>query len=173
MASLPPEDLLPVLVADLADDEAKEILDAAAFTGSQVSVPLDTAPVNASQHVLEVHLPGTAEPLFYLALPLGPPTEDGFPMRIQQMPDAKLLGARSDAPPPHAVVRSRRATTSMTLSASHTADLSHVGPLPTGPEATATAPGRASCAPVLAAGPDGPNSAPLRADRVQPSQAAT
>ena len=134
MTSLPPEDLLPVLVADLADDEAKEILDAAAFTGSQVYVPLDTAPVNASQHVLEVHLPGTAEPLFYLALPLGPPTEDGFPMRIQQMPDAKPLGARSDAPPPHAVVRSRRATTSMTLSASHTADLSHVGPLPTGPE---------------------------------------
>jgi serine/threonine-protein kinase len=134
MASLPPEDLLPVLVADLADDEAQEILEAAAFTGSQVYVPLDTAPVNASQHVLEVHLPGMAEPLFYLALPLGPPTEDGFPMRIQQMPDAKPFGARSDAPPPNAVVRSRRATTSMALSASHTADLSHVGLLPTGPE---------------------------------------
>ena len=56
MASLPLEDLLPVLVADLADDEAKEVLDAAAFTGSQVYVPLDTAPLNASQHVLEVHL---------------------------------------------------------------------------------------------------------------------
>jgi serine/threonine protein kinase len=135
MASLPPEDLLPVLVADLADDEAKEVLDAAAFTGSQVYVPLDTAPVNASQHVLEVHLPSMAEPLYYLALPLGPPTEDGFPMRIQPMPDARPSSSASMSPPSlNGVVRSRRATTSMTLSASHTADLSHVGPLPTGPD---------------------------------------
>jgi serine/threonine-protein kinase len=133
MASLPPEDLLPVLVADLADDEAKEVLDAAAFTGSQVYVPLDTAPVNASQHVLEVHLPTMAEPLFYLALPQGPPTEHGFPMRIQQMPDARPAGGRSEAPPSNGVVRSRRATTSMTLSASHTADLSRASPLPQEP----------------------------------------
>ena len=135
MASLTLEDLLPVLVADLADDEAKEVLDAAAFTGSQVYVPLDTAPVNASQHVLEVHLPSMAEPLYYLALPLGPPTEDGFPMRIQAMPDARPSSSASMAPPSlNGVVRSRRATTSMTLSASHTADLSHVGPLPMGPD---------------------------------------
>ena len=136
MTSLPPEDLLPVLVADLADDEAHDILEAAAFTGSQVFVPLDTAPVNASQHVLEVHLPSMAEPIFYLALPLGPPTEDGFPMRISPMPDAAPRATPSEAPPPGSVVRSRRATTSMTLSASHTADLSHVGPLPTGPDDT-------------------------------------
>lgn len=135
MASLPPEDLLPVLVADLADDEAHEVLEAAAFTGSQVYVPLDAAPVNASQHVLEVHLPSMAEPIFYLALPLGPPTEDGFPMRIQPMPDALPSSSMSAAPPaPSGVVRSRRATTSMTLSASHTADLSQVGPLPTEPQ---------------------------------------
>ena len=133
MASLPPEDLLPVLVADLADDEAKEVLDAAAFTGSQVYLPLDAAPVNASQHVLEVHLPGMAEPLFYLALPLGPPTKDGFPMRIQPMPDARPPVTRSEAPPPNAVVRGRRATTGMTLSASHTADLSRASPLPADP----------------------------------------
>ncbi|HSO35745.1 MAG TPA: serine/threonine-protein kinase, partial [Labilithrix sp.] len=134
MSSLPPEDLLPVLVADLADDEAHEILEAAAFTGSQVYVPLDVAPVNATQHVLEVHLPSMAEPLFYLALPLGPPTEDGFPMRISAMPDAEPRTSTSDFPPSGAVVRSRRATTSMTLSASHAADLSQVGPLPTGPD---------------------------------------
>ena len=133
MPSLPPEDLLPVLVADLADDEAHEILEAAAFTGSQIFVPLDTAPVNASQHVLEVHLPSMAEPLFYLAQPLGPPTEGGFPMRISPMPDA-LPSAGAGHMPASAVVRSRRAATSMALSASHTADLSHVGRLPTGPD---------------------------------------
>ena len=131
MASLPPEDLLPVLVADLADDDAHDILEAAAFTGSQVYVPLDAAPVNASQHVLEVHIPGMAEPLYYLALPLGPPTADGFPMRIHPMPDAQPAASRNDRAATGAVIRSRRATTSMTLTASHTADLSHVGPLPT------------------------------------------
>jgi serine/threonine protein kinase len=135
MTSLPPEDLLPVLVADLADDEAHEVLEAAAFTGSQVYVPLDTAPVNASMHVLEVHLPTMAEPLFYLAQPLGPPTEDGFPMRISPMPDAKPSGTPSIAPPgANGVVRSRRATTNMTLSASHTADLSRASPLPSAPD---------------------------------------
>ncbi|MDB4934606.1 MAG: serine/threonine protein kinase, partial [Labilithrix sp.] len=135
MPSLPPEDLLPVLVADLADDEAHEILEAAAFAGSQVYLPLDAAPVNASQHVLEVHFPSMAEPIFYLALPLGPPTGDGFPMRIMPMPDAKPMATPSMAPPgANGVVRSRRATTSMTLSASHTADLSQAGPLPTGPD---------------------------------------
>src|SRR4051812_45037502 len=109
MQSMPPEDLLPVLVADLADDEAQEVLEAAAFTGSQVYVPLDNAPVNASQHVLEVHIPGMAEPLFYLAQPLGPPTDDGFPMRISPMPDALPSGtsstsSRSEAPPAEGAV---------------------------------------------------------------------
>ncbi|MDB4944631.1 MAG: serine/threonine protein kinase [Labilithrix sp.] len=130
---MPPEDLLPVLVADLADDEAHEILEAAAFAGSRIVVPLDTAPVNASQHVLEVHLPTMAEPLYYLAWPLGPPTEEGFPLRISPMPDA-APSATAAAAPASAVMRSRRATTSVALSASHTADLSHVGPLPTGPD---------------------------------------
>ena len=134
MSSLPPEDLLPVLVADLADDEAHEILEAAAFTGSPIYVPLDVAPVNATQHVLEVHLPTMAEPIFYLALPLGPPTEDGFPMRISPIDAQPPRGGASDHPPSGSVVRSRRATTSMTLSASHAADLSQVGPLPTGPD---------------------------------------
>jgi serine/threonine-protein kinase len=133
MASSYTEDLTPILVADLADDEAQEVLDAAVFTGSQVYVPLDSAPVNASQHVLEVHLPTMAEPLYYLALPLGPPTEDGFPMRLSALPDAKTTSAasgRSDAPPAGGanVIRGRRSTTGMTLTASHTADLAPPAP---------------------------------------------
>ena len=126
--------MLPVLVADLADDAAHEILEAAAFTGSQIFVPLDSAPVNASQHVLEVHLPTMAEPIYYMAMPLGPPTEDGFPMRLAPMDDTPPRTAKHDQPASGVVVKSRRATTSLTLSASHTADLSHVGPLPTGPD---------------------------------------
>ena len=127
MSSLPPDALLPVLVADLADDDAREVLDAAAFTGGRVWVPLESAPVSSAQHVLEVHTPGFEEPLYYIAEPLGPPTDHGFPLRISPMPDAP------EAKATHATrdfVVSRTAT-QLNLSASHTKDLSHVGPLPT------------------------------------------
>jgi serine/threonine protein kinase len=128
MDDLSPDDLLPVLVADLADDEAREVLDAAAFGGGRVWVPLETAPVNAAAHVLEVHTP-SAEPFHYIAHPLGPPTDDGFPLRLQPMPNA----VGRTAPPRTArdFVRGRRSQTSMALSESHTKDLSYVGPLPT------------------------------------------
>ncbi len=132
MPSLPPEELIPILVADLADDEAQEVLEAAVFTGTQVCVPLESAPVSASEHVLEVHVPSMAEPLYFLALPLGPPTVDGFPMRLRAMPDSPPSG-RTDAGSIGGVIRGRRATTGMTLSASHTADLERATPLPSEP----------------------------------------
>jgi serine/threonine protein kinase len=132
MQTLPPDDLLPVLVADLADDEARDVLDAAAFTGGRVWVPLESAPVSASAHVLEVHTPGL-EPFFYIALPLGPPTDDGFPLRLRPMPNAEQQPRHKVSPTAASrdVVRGRRSQTSMALSESHTKDLSYVGPLPT------------------------------------------
>ena len=121
---------MPVLVADLADDESRDVLDAAAFSGGRVCVPLEDAPVSAVQHVLEVYIPSRREPLCYLAEPLGPPTTDGFPLRIKPMPNAPPA-----EPPPASdrpgVVRGRRASRiGGQLTASHTKDLSHVGPLP-------------------------------------------
>lgn len=130
MKTIPPDDLLPVLVADLADDEARDVLDAAAFAGGRVWVPLETAPVSAAEHVLEVHTPGIAEPALYIAQPLGPPTADGFPLRIHPIPDAPAHPHKSSAGQPD-VLRGRRSQSSMNLSESHTKDLSHVGPLPT------------------------------------------
>ncbi len=132
MLSLPPEELLPVLVADLADDEARDVLDAAAFTGGRVWVPLETAPVSAAEHILEVHTPNS-EPFFYIAQPLGPPTQDGFPLRLRPMPDAQPAARPVAATRTRDgnVLKGRRSQTSMSLSESHTKDLSHVGPLPT------------------------------------------
>jgi serine/threonine-protein kinase len=111
-----------VLVAELADDESRDILEAAAFAGSRVFIPLETAPVSAAQHVLEVHLPSATEPLLFLAEPLGPPNEDGFPLRIKPMPDAE--------PPrkltPHVeggVVRTRTTTSVKAITESHSNDL--------------------------------------------------
>jgi serine/threonine-protein kinase len=129
METLPPEDLMPVIVADLADDEDRNVLDAAASTGGRVWVPLETAPVSAAQHILEVHTPGHAEPGFYIAEPLGPPNDDGFPLRIRPMTGAKK--ARPEAPAAAEVVRGRRVQSSMNLSESHTRDLSYSGPMPT------------------------------------------
>jgi serine/threonine-protein kinase len=121
-----------VLVADLADDEARDVLDAAAFTGSRVWVPLETAPVSASEHILEVHTPHS-EPFFYFAQPLGPPTEDGFPLRLRPMTDDQPIVQPTLAARAHDgnVVRGKRSQSSMSLSESHTKDLSFVGPLPT------------------------------------------
>jgi serine/threonine-protein kinase len=122
MASLPHEELLPVLVADLADESSKEILDAAAFAGRRVYVPLGSAPVSASLHVLEVTFPTRSEPLLYLAEPLGPPTAEGFPLRIRTMPHA-TPATPSDAPVADHVLRARRPSVPMMLSESHAKDL--------------------------------------------------
>jgi serine/threonine-protein kinase len=122
-------DLLPVLVADLDDREARDILDAAAATGGRVWVPLEAAPVNAAAHVLEVHVP-SAEPFFYLAQPMGPPDSAGFPLRIKPMPDGTAPAAPRTAPA-RDFVQGRRSQASLSLSESHTKDLSYTGPLPT------------------------------------------
>ncbi len=129
MASLPPEDLLPVLVADLADEDARDVLDAAAFTGGRIYLPLETAPVSAADHVLEVHVPGTAEPITYLATPLGPPTADGFPLRIKSTHKPSATRARALTPPSREVMKSRKPSIAReTLTASHTADLASIPP---------------------------------------------
>jgi eukaryotic-like serine/threonine-protein kinase len=81
VATKPP--LLPVLVADLDADEARELLLGVALAGGKVSVPLLAAPVDATTHVLEVHTPGAREPLVFLADPVGAPTAAGFPLRLR------------------------------------------------------------------------------------------
>jgi serine/threonine protein kinase len=100
--SLPPEDVMPVLVADLADDESRDVLEAAAAKRGRVCVPLEDAPVSMTLHVLEVHVPSSKEPFYFLAEPAGPPTADGFLLRIQPMPDAKAAAATPSDPKPAA-----------------------------------------------------------------------
>src|SRR5690606_36876070 len=125
MASLPPEDVLPILVADLADADARDVLDAAAFTGGRVFVPLETAPVSAAEHVLEVTVPGLTSPLSYLATPLGPPSREGFPLRIAPLDARPMTRPSPKAPPPlarEAALRSKKPSVRVeNLSAAHTA----------------------------------------------------
>lgn len=75
-------DLLPVLVADLVEESARDFLEEVARENEEAWVPLVSAPVDTSRHLLEVYTPTSTEPLRLIAEPTGPPTEHGFPLRL-------------------------------------------------------------------------------------------
>ncbi len=118
-----PDALLPVLVAELADDESRRLIEELARAGRVCIVPVIDPPVDASMHVLEVSSPGHAAPLVVLAEPAGAPTPRGFPLRLHPFGSSP---AKSVAPPPKAdalpAVRSTR-TRPATLTPRHTQDL--------------------------------------------------
>ena len=74
--------LWPVLVADLADDAARDFLTGIALQRGRVFVPLLTPPANKLGHKLEVYTPGHSTPLVFHAEPLGAPAATGFPLRL-------------------------------------------------------------------------------------------
>ncbi len=74
---------LPLLVADLADEESRDFLEGVALAEQVAFVPLLVAPADRSTHALEVYSPASREPLRLLADPVGPPTKDGFPLRLR------------------------------------------------------------------------------------------
>ncbi len=116
--------LLPVLVAELADDEARRKVEELAAIRGTALVPLIDAPVDASLHVLEVTTPGHREPLLVLCEPLGGPEDRGFPLRLH--PYGSPPVQRSIAPPPgSSSLPSLRATRTrpVTLTRHHTRDL--------------------------------------------------
>jgi serine/threonine protein kinase len=126
--SIPPDELFPILVADLADEDSRGLLDAVAFAGGDAYVPLVDAPIDGSTHVLEVHTPG-AEPLLLLAVPLGPPTDAGFLLRLAHMdptgdrppsPERKSSG--------HPVALRPRTTGHHLITAGHAASLGSTPP---------------------------------------------
>jgi serine/threonine protein kinase len=125
-----------VLVADLADAEARDFLMGLALAGGKAYLPLMTAPATTSTHVLEVYTPGGSEPLVLFAEPLGGPTRVGFPLQLRvydpteaiPMPRAasKRISSRRQQPEtPHPSSELRaRVPTSVTLTERHTRDLS-------------------------------------------------
>jgi eukaryotic-like serine/threonine-protein kinase len=90
-------DLLPVLVADLNEDSARDFLEEVARENEEAWVPLVAAPMDGSKHLLEIYTPRSPEPLRLLAHPTGPPTEHGFPLRLSlpEGADADALSVRS------------------------------------------------------------------------------
>ena len=74
--------LLPVLVADLLEESARDFLESVARQNEEAWVPLIAAPVDTSRHLLEVYTPTSSDPLRLIAEPTGPPSEHGFPLRL-------------------------------------------------------------------------------------------
>jgi hypothetical protein len=121
--------LLPVLVAELADEGARKLVQALAEAREVAFVPLIDAPVDASLHVLEVTTPGQPAPLLVLAEPQGGPTEKGFPLRLHPYdspPERTSLRAPAPDPTESApAIPNLRATRTRpaTLTKHHTRDL--------------------------------------------------
>ncbi len=74
-------DELPVLVASVGFDQARE-LEEASRVGRHVWVDLKWPPGEPGPHLLEVYIPSQREPLRLLAEPLGSRSEKGFALRI-------------------------------------------------------------------------------------------
>jgi len=77
--------LLPVLVARVLDASDVDLLRQIADAREAVIVPLDAAPVDGGEHMLEVfHAgPGGDAAALFLAEPEGAPTAQGFPLRLR------------------------------------------------------------------------------------------
>jgi serine/threonine protein kinase len=87
-------DLLPVLVADLVEESARDFLEEVARENEEAWVPLVSAPLDQSRHMLEVYTPTSTEPLRLIAELTGPPTEHGFPLRLSLLSDDEAEAMR-------------------------------------------------------------------------------
>lgn len=112
---------LPILVADLADEGARDFLQGVALAGEVAVVPLLVPPVDRSTHLLEVYSPESAEPVRLLADPVGPPTPEGFPLRLRLVQTESAAAIRVEPKRP-TTLRARHET-SHELTERHTADL--------------------------------------------------
>lgn len=121
-----------MLVADLAEDSARDFLEGVALAGQTALVPLLAPPVDRGEHLLEVYSPGAQEPLRLLADPVGPPTREGFPLRLR-FPGPRSAVQRVPQSAPS--IRARHQT-NHELSERHTNDLEGVEPPPFDQEST-------------------------------------
>jgi eukaryotic-like serine/threonine-protein kinase len=102
--------LLPVITTRRPDRRDRGYLAWVAVAGEIAHLPLETAPIDASTHVLEIYVDGFDEPLVVLAEPAGAPDDQGFPLKLSPLDDAhadalrhELFGAAAagnEAPPP-------------------------------------------------------------------------
>lgn len=73
---------MPILVADLLEESARDFLLAVARANGTAWVPLVAAPMDTSRHLLEVYTVTSTLPIRLHADPVGPPSDQGFPLKL-------------------------------------------------------------------------------------------
>ena len=119
-----------MLFADLADEASRDFLQGVALAGGVTEVPLLAAPMDRTTHVLEVYSPDSSEPLRLLADPVGPPTSEGFPLRLRSTEEESKpqLKAEKKSDRDRPATMKARHVTSHDLTDRHTADLEGAAP---------------------------------------------
>jgi serine/threonine-protein kinase len=87
-------ELLPVLVANLADEGARDFLQGVALAGGTAHLPLVEPPAERTPHVLEVSTPRSREPLVLIAEPLGPASGGLYPLRLRMVSRKRSVETR-------------------------------------------------------------------------------
>jgi serine/threonine-protein kinase len=123
-------DLLPILTSDLVDDEALDFLMGVALAGGTARIPLIAPPIDATDHLLEVYSPGSPDPLLLIALPVGLPDDQGFPLKLRPAQQSAVRVKRAAGPPSTADLRAKRHTVP-TLTKRHSRDLMGADPVDT------------------------------------------
>jgi len=96
---------LPVITTHRPDRRDRGYLAWVAVANEVAHLPLDSAPVDAIPHALEIHVSGIEEPLVVIAEPMGPPTDQGFPLKLRPLDDEHEAALRyelfgGEPPPP-------------------------------------------------------------------------
>ncbi len=82
-----PTSPLPVISTTLLEKRERGYLAWVAVANEVAELPLESPPIDASEHALEIHVEGYDQPLVVLAEPMGPPTAQGFPLRLKPLDD--------------------------------------------------------------------------------------
>src|SRR3954468_13432966 len=88
--------LLPVITTRRPDRRDRGYLAWVAVAGEIAHLPLETAPIDASTHVLEIYVDGFDEPLVVLAEPAGAPASSGFPRRVSPLDEDHAAALRQE-----------------------------------------------------------------------------
>ncbi len=88
---------LPVITTLRLERRERGYLAWVSIANEVVELPLESAPIDATTHALEIHAEGYDEPLVVLAEPRGAPTEQGlFPLELRPLDEAQEALLRAE-----------------------------------------------------------------------------
>src|SRR5436190_4812668 len=99
---------LPVITTHLLERRERGYLAWVAVAHEIAHLPLESPPIDASPHALEIHVDGYPEPLVVIAEPMGPPGDQGFPLLLRPLDETQEAELRlelfgGEPPPPTTV----------------------------------------------------------------------